>query len=97
VETHRIPFTLRARITMNSVRTSFRRQGLVRPLQGRVIGGVCAGIGHRFGIDAWLTRVLFIVIMIVLPGSQILIYPVLWILMPSEDWEPSGYASPSGR
>jgi phage shock protein C len=75
---------------MDSVRTSFRRQGLVRPVQGRVFGGVCAGVGQRFGIDAWLTRLLFIVIMIVLPGSQILIYPVLWILMPSEDWAPSG-------
>jgi phage shock protein C len=25
----------------------------------------------------------------VIPGSQILIYPVLWILMPSERVEPS--------
>ena len=82
---------------MDSVRTSFRRQGLVRPEQGRVIAGVCAGIGRRFGIDAWLTRILFIAIMIILPGSQILIYPVLWFLMPSENWEPSGYPSTPGR
>jgi len=80
---------------MDNVRNSFRQQGLVRPTQGRMIGGVCAGVGRRFGISAGLTRVLFIVIMIVLPGSQILIYPVLWILMPSEDWAPYG-ASSSG-
>ena len=73
---------------MDSVRDSFRRQGLVRPTQGRVIGGVCAGVGRRFGIDAWLTRLLFLLVMILLPGSQILIYPVLWILMPAEDWAP---------
>jgi phage shock protein C len=78
---------------MDSVRDSFRRQGLVRPVQGRVIGGVCAGVGRRFGIDAWLTRLLFILVMILLPGSQILIYPVLWILMPSEDWAPYGSSS----
>jgi phage shock protein C len=79
---------------MDSIRTSFGRQGLVRPVQGRVIGGVCAGVGRRFGIGPWLTRLLFIVTLIVLPGSQILIYPVLWILMPSEDWAPSGYPAP---
>ena len=83
---------------MDSIRDSFRRQGLVRPLQGRVIGGVCAGVGRRFGIEPWLTRLLFILILIVLPGSQILIYPVLWVLMPSEEWMPrssSGYSPPT--
>jgi phage shock protein C len=81
---------------MDDVRSSFRRQGLVRPAQGRVLAGVCAGVGRRFGIDPWLTRVLFIVMLFVIPGSQILIYPVLWILMPSEDWAPFG-SSPSGH
>jgi phage shock protein C len=74
---------------MDNVRNSFRRQGLVRPVRGRVIGGVCAGLARRFGIDAWLARLLFVGILFVLPGSQILVYPVLWILMPSEDWAPS--------
>jgi phage shock protein C len=63
----------------------FRKQGLVRPREGRVIAGVCAGLGRRFGISPFAARVLFIVILLVLPGSQFLIYPVLWILMPSEE------------
>ncbi len=62
----------------------FRRQGLVRPREGRMIAGVCAGLGRRFGISPFAARVLFIVILLVLPGSQIVVYPVLWILMPSE-------------
>jgi phage shock protein C len=62
----------------------FRRQGLIRPKQGRVIAGVCAGIGQRFGLSPWVTRILFIITLIVIPGSQIIIYPILWILMPSE-------------
>jgi phage shock protein PspC (stress-responsive transcriptional regulator) len=70
---------------MDSVRESFRQQGLVRPRQGRVIAGVCAGLGRRFGISPGIARLLFIVILLVLPGSQILVYPLLWILMPSED------------
>ncbi len=65
-----------------------RRQGLVRPREGRVIGGVCAGLGRRFGLTPWQARLLFVLILLLLPGSQLLIYPVLWIVMPSE--EPAG-------
>jgi len=69
---------------MNSVQASFARQGLVRPRRERVLGGVCAGLGRRFGIDPWLARLLFVVLLMVIPGSQILVYPILWLLMPSE-------------
>ena len=69
---------------MNDIHESFRRQGLVRPRDGRVLAGVCAGLGRRFGIDPWPARLLFVAILLLLPGSQLLIYPVLWILMPSE-------------
>ena len=69
---------------MNTVHESFRAQGLVRPADGRVLGGVCAGLGRRFGIDPWPARLLFVLILLAIPGSQILIYPVLWILMPAE-------------
>jgi phage shock protein C len=62
----------------------FRQNGLVRPRQGRVIAGVCAGLGRRFGISPFAARVLFVVALLVLPGSQIIVYPILWILMPSE-------------
>ena len=68
---------------MNDIHDRFRQQGLVRP-NDRVLGGVCAGLGRRFGIDPWPARLLFLLILMVLPGSQILIYPVLWILMPTE-------------
>jgi phage shock protein PspC (stress-responsive transcriptional regulator) len=50
-----------------------------------VLAGVCAGLARRFGMDPWLTRLLFVLILFVIPGSQILIYPVLWLLMPSEE------------
>jgi phage shock protein PspC (stress-responsive transcriptional regulator) len=76
---------------MNEIHQSFARGGLVRPRNGRVVGGVCAGLGQRFGIAPWLARVLFLVILMVLPGSQILIYPVLWILMPSEEAVSAGW------
>jgi phage shock protein PspC (stress-responsive transcriptional regulator) len=70
---------------MNDIHRNFAQQGLVRPRDGRVLGGVCAGLGQRFGIAPWPARILFVLLLMVIPGSQILIYPILWILMPSEE------------
>ena len=36
------------------------------------------------GIDPGPARLLFVLSLIVLPGSQLIVYPLLWILMPSE-------------
>ena len=69
---------------MDTVYSSMRQHGLVRPLEGRMLGGVVAGLGRRFGIEPWPARLLFLLVLLVIPGSQLLIYPVLWILMPSE-------------
>jgi phage shock protein PspC (stress-responsive transcriptional regulator) len=63
---------------------SLRQRGLVRPQQGRILGGVCAGLARRFGLDPWIARLLFVVILLIIPGSQLLIYPIMWILMPAE-------------
>jgi phage shock protein PspC (stress-responsive transcriptional regulator) len=47
-----------------------------------MIGGVAAGLADRFGLSRSLVRLLF-VLSCVLPGPQVLIYLVLWILIPS--------------
>ena len=73
---------------MKTVYDSMARQGLVRPREGRVLGGVCAGLARRFGLDPWVARMLFILVLLVIPGSQILVYPLLWVLMPSEETVP---------
>ena len=70
---------------MDDIHQNFARQGLIRPREGRVLGGVLAGLGQRFGLEPWTARLLFVLVLMVLPGSQILIYPVLWLLMPSEE------------
>jgi phage shock protein C len=70
---------------MDEIHQSFASQGLIRPREGRVLGGVLAGIGQRLGLEPWSARLLFVLVLMVLPGSQILIYPVLWVLMPSEE------------
>jgi phage shock protein PspC (stress-responsive transcriptional regulator) len=70
---------------MNDIRQTFARHGLVRSREDRVLGGVLGGLGRRIGLGAWTTRLLFILLLLVVPGSQLLIYPILWILMPSEE------------
>lgn len=70
---------------MEKIRTSFARQGLVRSTDRAVLAGVCAGVGRRLGLTPWVTRALFVLTLFVVPGSQILVYPLLWFLMPSED------------
>jgi len=69
---------------MESVRAAFRREGLTRPKGGRVVGGVVAGLGRRVGINPWPARLLFILVLMLIPGSQLLIHPILWVLMPSD-------------
>ena len=69
---------------MNDIRQSFARHGLVRSSDRRVLGGVCAGLGRRFGLGPWTARLLFVLLLLVVPGSQLLVYPILWILMPTD-------------
>ncbi|MBI2242551.1 MAG: PspC domain-containing protein [Nocardioides sp.] len=70
---------------MNDIHQTFARNGRIRPRDRRVLGGVCSGLGRRIGLDPWPARLLFLLALMVLPGSQLLVYPILWILMPAEE------------
>ena len=56
---------------------------LTRPRDDRIIAGVCSGIGRHFHIDPTIVRIVFVASLF-LPGPQILIYLVAWLLMPDE-------------
>ncbi|MEU6013696.1 PspC domain-containing protein [Streptomyces sp. NPDC047515] len=56
---------------------------LVRPRDGRMIGGVCAALARRFGTSAGTMRVIFL-LSCLLPGPQFLLYLALWVLFPAE-------------
>ena len=56
---------------------------LARPIRGRMVAGVCAGLARRFNLQPWQMRALF-VISCLLPGPQFIAYLVLWIVVPSE-------------
>jgi phage shock protein PspC (stress-responsive transcriptional regulator) len=49
-----------------------------------MLAGVCAGLAQRFGTSAGLIRLLFL-LSLLLPGTQVIIYLALWIIMPNED------------
>jgi phage shock protein PspC (stress-responsive transcriptional regulator) len=71
----------RAATTSEGVSDVTRR--LSRPRDDRWIAGVCAGLGRRFGLSSGVVRLLF-VLSCLLPGPQVLVYIVLWAIMPSE-------------
>jgi phage shock protein PspC (stress-responsive transcriptional regulator) len=48
-----------------------------------MIAGVAAGLADRFGMSRGTMRLLFI-LSLILPGTQVLVYMVLWIVMPEE-------------
>jgi phage shock protein PspC (stress-responsive transcriptional regulator) len=58
---------------------------LTRPREGKMIAGVCAGLAERFGWNANVVRLLF-VLSCLLPGPQIVIYLVLWVIMPKRPY-----------
>lgn len=72
---------------MDELRATFARAGLVRPQQGRWLAGVAAGVAARVGIDAWILR-LVLVVLSVMGGSAVLLYIGLWICMPPAGWIP---------
>lgn len=56
---------------------------LVRPKDGRMAAGVCAGLAAYFGIDVNLVRLGFGVFT-VFYGLGILIYLIAWAILPEE-------------
>ena len=67
--------------SLSSARAWFGANGLSRSKEHRVLGGVSAGLAHRYGVDRLVMRLAMIAGVLVLSP---LVYVALWILMPSE-------------
>lgn len=62
------------------------RPRLARSTADRWIGGVAGGLAETYGWNAAYVRLAFVAsVLIPLPGSQILIYLLAWLLIPSRD------------
>ena len=58
-----------------------QRRLLRRSRSDRILGGVCAGLAEFFGVDPILIRLAFVLVTLA-QGAGVLIYVLLWILMP---------------
>jgi len=61
---------------------------LYRSRGSRMIGGVCGGLAEFFDLDPTLVR-LFFVFAILVGGPGVLVYLILWLIVPEE---PAGQA-----
>lgn len=60
--------------------------GQLRKSRERILAGVCGGIAQWLGWDPTLVRILYVIVSVVsvaFPG--ILVYLILWIIMPPPD------------
>lgn len=57
---------------------------LYKTKDGAMIGGVCAGFSETLRMDVTLVRIIAIISSLAL-GSGILIYIILWALLPDKD------------
>ncbi len=64
---------------MNSSMKPYRK--LYRSRKNKIFGGVCGGLGEYFDIDPTWVRLLF-VLFLILGGSGILIYVLMWLIIP---------------
>jgi len=65
------------------------RSPLRRDREGAVVGGVCAGLGRRLGIDPIVLRLVFIAATAA-GGVGFVAYGLAWVLIPGEDGTRSG-------
>ena len=58
-----------------------------RSSRDRMIAGVCGGLAQQFGVPATVIRLAFVLMTFFSLGiAGPLIYLILWIVMPSDDW-----------
>jgi len=60
------------------------------------LGGVCAGLGNYLEIDPNIVRVFFIIFTVV-GGTGVLIYLLLWLIMPKQGSDEEDIGSRAGH
>lgn len=52
----------------------------------RVFAGVCGGLGATLHLNAWLVRLLFLILTIASLGAFAVVYVLLWWVVPQESY-----------
>lgn len=68
---------------------------LYRSRTDMMLAGVCGGLADFFGLDVSLIRIFF-VLMAILGGHGLLLYLILWVIVP-QDPNPAVVIDPSQR
>lgn len=76
-----MPTTKKTHKTTESTQPAYAR--LRRSSTDRIIAGVAGGLGEYFAFDPVIIRIVF-VLLTIFGGSGILIYLILWLMVPSD-------------
>ena len=61
------------------------REPWTRKREGAMLAGVCAGLAERFEISVTVIRLAFVLAFLLGFGTSLLLYVVLWVVMPVEE------------
>lgn len=64
---------------------------LYRKREGRMIGGICAGLADFFGVDPAIVRIVAVILMFASFFAFVVFYIVLWIIIPEEPVNSSSW------
>ena len=57
---------------------------LTRSQNNKMLTGVCAGIANYFGLDPTLIRVAYVLLTVFTAFSGVIVYLLLWIIIPED-------------
>lgn len=66
-----------------------RRRALTewyRSADDKMVAGVCGGIARELGVPTAIVRLAFVLMTVLNFGFGLLVYAVLWIVMPLDEW-----------
>jgi signal transduction histidine kinase len=65
--------------------TPYRR--MMRPMEGRLLGGVAQGLATQLSLDPVVIRLMFVLLSVVVDGVGLVAYAVLWMVTPRQPYE----------
>jgi len=82
-------FSEKKQSSPSSTATSERKQSkrLYRDSSDKIIGGVCSGLANYLNLDPAIIRILFAIITLGGFGFGVLVYILMWIILPPQDLE----------
>lgn len=69
-------------VTMSGLKEEDEPRRVYRDEDNAMVGGVLAGFAKFFNTDVWWVRLIFIVLLFVSFGTALLVYAILWFIIP---------------